>query len=110
MAELSEKDKLTLWGANYKAVLAQAEVEEGAEKTSARATAAKIEKCVNSRFSAGALCLVGLLLTVSNFYAVSGPSVMLVGLFGIAAFILGVVWYVRVQKTIRSLRLANPAV
>ncbi|HWG04329.1 MAG TPA: hypothetical protein VG271_04880, partial [Beijerinckiaceae bacterium] len=109
MAELSEKDKLTLWGANYKEVLAQAQAEGGAAKTSARATAAKIEKCVNSRFSAGALCVVGLLLTVSNFYAVSGPSVMLVGLFGIAAFILGMVWYVRLQMTIRQLKLANSA-
>ena len=107
MADLSEADKITLLGTNYKEVLAKAQL-EGRVKTSAgQLWAEQIEKCRSKKFTAVAVTVVGALLAVSNFYAVSGPSVMLVGVFGVAAFLGGIGWYVHLWRTVRKLQ-ANP--
>ena len=107
MAELSEADKRTLLGANYKEVLAQAEREGRTKTPAAQLRAEHVEKCKSKKFTAVGVTVVGALLAVSNFYAVSGPSVMLVGVLGVAAFLGGIGWYVHLWRTVRKLQ-ANP--
>ena len=103
MAELPEKDKRILFGDNYKEVLAKAQEEGLVQSNSQAIVVAQIEKCRNNKFSAIALMIVGALLFVSNFYAVSGPSVLAVGIAGIVIFLLGLVWYVRILQSLRNL-------
>jgi hypothetical protein len=56
-----------------------------------------------------ALTVVGAILAISNYYAVSGPSVVLVGVFGIAAFFVGAGWYVDLSRNLRKLDANQPA-
>jgi hypothetical protein len=109
MAELSEKDKRTLFGENYKEVLAQAELEGRVASVRQRGWAAEIESIESKKFSAVAVMIVGGLIALSNYFAVSGPSVMLVGLFGVALLLIGVGWYWRLWSRLRELK-ANPIV
>jgi hypothetical protein len=109
MAELSEKDKRTLFGENYKDVLAQAELEGRVASVRQRDWAGEIERIESRKFSAAAVMIVGGLITGSNYFAVSGPSVMLVGLFGVALLLIGIGWYWRLWSRLRELK-ANPIV
>ena len=109
MAELSEKDKRTLLGENYREVLAKAE-QEGSVKTARHQDwASAIEKSLSKQFSAAAVMIVGALIVVSNYLAVSGPSVMLVGVFGAVIFFAGVGWYWRLRNKLRDLNANPPA-
>lgn len=89
MADLSEAYNRTLLGENYKEVLAQAQKEGRAQTSAGQLWTEQIEKCGSRKFSAFAVMVVGGLWAVSNFYAVSGPSVVLVGLFGVLLFLEG---------------------
>jgi hypothetical protein len=89
-------------------VLAQAEARGGAERNSVRAWTEKLDKLNNSQFSAFAIAVVGALLFVSNFFALSGPSVMLVGLVGIVGFFSGACWYVLLWTALRRMRANSP--
>jgi xanthosine utilization system XapX-like protein len=53
--------------------------------------------------------IVGGLIALSNYLALSGPSVMIVGLMGIALFLIGVAWLWRLLSRLRALK-ANPPV
>jgi len=109
MAELSEKDKITLFGENYREVLAQAQAEGRTDSDLKKLWAIQIEKCRSNKFTAGAVTIVGAILALSEFFAVSGPSVLLVGLAGIAIFFLGIGWYWRLWSTLRRLEANPPA-
>jgi hypothetical protein len=110
VAELSEADKRAILGENYKEVLAKAQEEGRAQSAPQQIWTAEVDKCNNNKFSALAIAVVGAILFVSNLYAVSGPSVMLVGAFGIAALLGGTGWYAYLWRTLRNLRANRPAV
>jgi hypothetical protein len=109
MAELSEADKRAILGDDYKAVLEKAQREGTAKTPAAQLLASEVEKCGKRQFSAFAIAVVGAILIVSNFYAVSGPSVMLVGILGGLAFFVGVGWYIHLWRTLRKLNANRPA-
>ena len=109
MAELTEKDKKTLWGENYKEVLAKAQEEGRVQRNPQLIWAAQVDKCANSKLSAVFIMVLGAVLLVSNLYGVSGPPVMLVNVFAIAALLLGAGWYVHIWRTLRKLRANRPA-
>jgi hypothetical protein len=109
LAELSEKDKKILFGDNYKEVLEKAQQEGSAKSASETLRVSQAEKCRNNKFTAGALMVVGAILTVSNFYSMSGSSVMLVSAFGIAIFLLGAVWYTHNWRTLQRLDAESAA-
>ena len=109
MAELSNADKRAILGEGYEEVLAKAQQEGRAHSSDKQLWAAEVQKCENRQFSAFAITVVGAVLFVSDYYEVSGPSVMLVGAFGIAALIVGIGWYVHLWKALRKLRADRPA-
>jgi hypothetical protein len=109
MADLSEADKRTLLGENYKEVLAKAQAEGRAQSASTQLWSSKVEKCESNRFSASAIMVVGAIMLVSNIYAASGPSVMLVSVFAIALLLVGAGWFVQIWRALRTLRANRPA-
>jgi hypothetical protein len=108
MADLSEADKRTLLGENYKEVLAQAQAEGRVQSAPKQLWAAQVEKCGSNRFSASAITVVGVIMLVSNLYAASGPSVMLVSVFAIALILVGGGWFVHIWRTLRKLNANRP--
>ena len=108
MAEMREADKRILWGENYKEVLAKAQEEGRVQAAPKLLWAKQVDKCGNDKLSAVFIIVLGVVLLVSNFYAVSGPSVMLVSVFAAAALVVGVVWYVHIWRTLRKLRANIP--
>jgi hypothetical protein len=109
MAELSESDKRTMLGENYEEVLAKAQQEGRAKSSTEQLWASRVEKYESNKLTAIAVLVVGVILFVSNLYAVSGPSVMLVGVLGIAALLGGVGWYVLLWRALRHLHANHPA-
>jgi hypothetical protein len=109
MAALSEADKRAILGDNYQDVLAKAQLEGHAKTSSEQLKATQIEKCENGKFNAFAIMVVGAILVVSNYYAVSGPSVVLVGALGVVALCTGAGWYVYLWRMLRRLRADAPA-
>jgi uncharacterized membrane protein len=109
MAALSEADKRAILGDNYQDVLAKAQQEGHAKTSSEQMKATQIEKCESRKFSAFAIMVVGAILIVSNYYAVSGPSVVLVEVLGAVAFCAGAGWYVHLWRTLRRLNADTPA-
>jgi uncharacterized membrane protein YgdD (TMEM256/DUF423 family) len=109
MAELSEADKRKMLGDKYKEVLEKAQEEGRAQTSTEQLWTARVEKCESSKLSAIAIAVVGTILFVSNLYAVSGPSVMLVGVSGVGALVVGVGWYMLLSRNLRHLRLNQPA-
>lgn len=109
MAELSEADRRILLGENYKELEAQAEAEGRARGAPEKLWTAQVDKCGNNQFSAFAITVVGLVLFVTNFYAVSGPSLLLVTIFSVVTIIVGVGWYGYLWKTLRQLYAERPA-
>jgi hypothetical protein len=102
MAELSERDRKAILGERYM------EIEQAARKSSGRtdneqAKAERIDKTEAQKFNAVALVIVGLILLVSNFYAVSGPSLLFVTGLAIAFCVIGVAWYARIIMVLRQL-------
>ncbi len=88
MAELAERDRRIILGDNYK------EIEEAAQKASGvkdtvRLRAAAMERADSQRINSLAFVVVGALLLISNYFAVSGPSAWPVALFGGALCALG---------------------
>ncbi len=108
MAALSEADKRAILGDNYQEVLAKAQQEGHAKTSSEQLKATQIEKCESRQFSAFAVMVVGAILIVSNYYAVSGPSVVLVGRSARSGFCAGAGWYVHLWRTLRRLRTDAP--
>jgi hypothetical protein len=109
MADLSEADKRTLLGENYKEVLAKAQAEGRAQSASTQLWASQVEKCESNRFNASAITVVGAVMLISNLSAASGPSVMLVSVVAIALLLVGVGWFVLIWRTIRTLYANRPA-
>jgi hypothetical protein len=109
MADLTEKDKRTLLGDNFREVLEQARAEGRAQSASKVVWASQVEKCGGNKLSAVAIMVVGAILFVSNSYAISGPSVLAIGIAGMAAFLAGVGWYLYLWKTLRKLYANRPA-
>ena len=103
MAELSEKDRRIILGADYR------EIEEAAQRASGikdadRERAAAIERAEAQRLNSWAFIFVGALLVVSNFYAASGPSSMWTAAFGGALCVIGLGWFWRQALILRRLR------
>jgi uncharacterized membrane protein YgdD (TMEM256/DUF423 family) len=109
MAELSEADKRAMLGDKYKEVLEKAQKEGRAQSSTQQLWASRVEKYESNKLSAIAIAVVGTILFVSNLYAVSGPSVVLVGASGIGALLVGTGWYVFLWRTLRHLHANQPA-
>ena len=109
MAELTEKDKRTLWGENYKEVLAKAEKEGHVQVAPEQVWRLQVEKCAGNKLSAVFIMVLGVALLVSDFYAVSGTSIMPLRVFAIAALLVGAGWYVHLWRTLRKLHANRPA-
>ena len=103
MAELSEADKRMMLGANYKEVLEKAQQEGRAKNSGTSFEHRKSKSAATANSARWQSWWSARSLFVSNFYAVSGPSVMLVGVFGIAAMAVSSGWYLHLRKTLRNL-------
>lgn len=102
MAALSEIDRQKILGDNYK------EIETRAQKNSGiidadRLRAERAAKLDDHKFNAVAVFIVGAILLISNWMAVSGPSLLLVTGIALALIALGVVWYVMLVKNLRAI-------
>lgn len=105
MAELSVADKRAIHGDNYAAIEAKeaalARAPEGpAERR--RALAQRLETNETGRISAFAIGLTGLLLALGSWYRTKGIDVA--GWIGIAALVIGVIWYVMLVKSAKEWR------
>ncbi len=94
MAELSDDDRRKILGERYK------EIEEAALKSSGmldedRVRNARKLKAEANKLNALAVGAVGFILLVSNYYAMSGPSIALVTAFAAALCVIGGAWYAR---------------
>jgi hypothetical protein len=103
MAELSEDDRRKILGDRYK------EIEESAQKKGGarledQVKAIRSSKAESQKLNAFAIGIVGLILLVSNFYAVSGPSLMLVTAIALGLCAAGGAWYARQIFVLRQLR------
>jgi len=103
MAELAEVDREKILGANYREIERAAQLASGVQDAD-RLRAERISSAESSKLNALAIVVVGALLLASNYFAVSGPSVVLVGLFGAALCASGVAWYWRLGTIVRRLQ------
>ena len=110
MAALSEVDLKKILGDRYKEGGAiegdPALLRANAEKL----FAATVDKLENSKFSAAALFVLGLVLLAANLSALSGPTMMPVSILAVAMCVAGVAWFLYASKSLKQVRAAGPTV
>ena len=65
-----------------------------------------IQKVEGRRFTALSMIFIGIILGVSNYYAVSGPELWQVAALAAALFVGGIAWSVMLNRQLAALKLA----
>ena len=104
MAALPESDRKKILGDDYRALDERNEA-VGLRKNAEEVRAERISKSETSQITAGGIAVVGVILFVTNFYSVSGPSLKLISAFSAMLTVVGVAWYVLLVRKLKALRV-----
>ena len=102
MTALSEKDRRAILGDQYKAI-EEAALRAGGVLDADRVKNAIKAKAEANKFNALAIGTVGFILLISNYMAVSGPTLLGVTIFAAGLCVAGVAWYARQMMALRQI-------
>lgn len=102
MAALSEDDRRKILGDRFLEIEAAANARSG-ETDQQRTDAVRKDKAESNKINAAMVLIVGLILLISNYLAISGPTLLLVTIIAWALCALGVAWYVMQVRTLREI-------
>ncbi len=110
MAALTEADLKLILGDQYKQANLDSDSPANIKANAEKNYKARIVKLDNTKFSAVALIMLGIVLFTTNYLAISGPSLLPVAILGLVMLAIGVVWYVYTRKAMSKALAEGPAV
>ena len=110
MATLTEAEKKTILGVNYKQLDGVPVTPEAIKQAALKKFTASVDKCDSNKFNALALAFLGVVLLGANLSAMSGPPVMLVSAIAVVLMLAGAGWFIYTSRELTSLRAATSKV